>query len=507
MDRRRGAAEHAVLTLLRSVRERDRLGGTCTHGDIVPALAESVIAELASSGARSRRFAILRRSDVAGEKHAAIAADLGVSRSQFYRDLQTARAEFAETLQQRMAASAAPFYFERFAKDVRMTAVHALRLNGRYREACDTASSIARSLDAEGAVEALCLRAEIENEVGAFDRAAAGARSAKALLKHISQPDIRRFWAAHCDLTFFEATHNATGADWSARRARLLQGFRAHGGSEPRRSRVLLKALVQEASELFERDRLRQAAAAIDDALRFIPAAQTIDRRLAVEARIRASGIHALDPQRVATELNTCAELAEAGRRECDPYMLRVGMQMMSAHFFSLGRLGEARNYAIESQALIELFGTSVDRLIVLSNLARIDVHRGDGAGALSWVALAEDIDVQAPAIRTALQISQAEALVLVSDLERAAPLSRDLDSAMQRWPRLQGRAKLARAAVQAALGQHHDAARLSDEAVELSKGTGGIPLQLRALALNVKLTGNRRSRHTLRELQSALSA
>jgi hypothetical protein len=65
----------------------------------------------------------------------------------------------------------------------------------------------------------------------------------------------------------------------------------------------------------------------------------------------------------------------------------------------------------------------------------------------------------------------------------------------------------LAEAAALAALGQDRRARECSDQAVELSRGTGGPLLQLRALDLNVKLTGNARSRLALRDLQAALHA
>ncbi len=522
MQKRLGTRDHAVLTLLRSIRSHRALAGNAIvqrslgsakgplFNDLaghIPAVVEGLLDELAASGAGRRRFTILRRSDVACEKHSAIAGDLGLSRSQFYRDLQTARAEFAEALENRLTASSATLS-DRFAKEYRITAIDTLRSGGRFREARDVASSLSRDLDAAGAVQALCLRAEIENEVGAFGSAVETAHSARSLLAHVDDEEIRELLGVECALVEMEARQSGAGMDESRRRSLLIQGLRRNGEvASPRRLTLLVKALVQDASIYFGHDMVRRASAAIEEACALVTAVEHADRRLAVDVRIRASGIRALDPHRVATEFNQSGEIAEMGRRFSDARTLRVGMQMMAAHLFSLGRLDEARAHAAESHALIELFGSDLDRIIVLSNLARIEVHRGDGKAALDWIRLARDVGCDVPVMRKALDISETEALVLAKETDRAASLSRELDRDIDDWQRLQGRAKVARAAVLAATGHQREACVYSEEAVELSRGTGGIPLQMRALDLNAKLTGNPRSRKALRELGEALTA
>jgi hypothetical protein len=76
----------------------------------------------------------------------------------------------------------------------------------------------------------------------------------------------------------------------------------------------------------------------------------------------------------------------------------------------------------------------------------------------------------------------------------------------VREWPRLLGRAKLAEATALSALAREAEARRCSAQAVELSHGNGGPLLELRALDLNVRLTGSPKSLHALRELQAALN-
>jgi len=95
---------------------------------------------------------------------------------------------------------------------------------------------------------------------------------------------------------------------------------------------------------------------------------------------------------------------------------------------------------------------------------------------------------------------------VLLDRAERAVELARAAGARVTAWPRLLGRSKLAEATALCALERSAEARRCSVAAVELSHGGGGPLLELRALDLNVRLTGSATSLHALRELQAALS-
>jgi hypothetical protein len=169
--------------------------------------------------------------------------------------------------------------------------------------------------------------------------------------------------------------------------------------------------------------------------------------------------------------------------------------------------LEEANQFALEAWALIDLFGSALDRVIVLSNLARIDIHRRDGNEALRWISLARAVSCDAFSITQALAISEAEALILVGHPERAAGMAHSLGDRVGNWPRLLGRAKLAEATALSTLRREREARECSEAAVEFSRGTAGPLLHLRALDLNLKLGGSSASRAELRDLKAALNA
>ncbi|MDQ2865915.1 MAG: hypothetical protein M3R51_06780 [Candidatus Eremiobacteraeota bacterium] len=526
MKKRRDLRRRAVLSLLHTVCR----GGTLAQNALVrecvgvlcaplvserrdelaaelPGIIEQLIGRLScGSEQQQRRLCVLRRSDIAREKHSVIAREIGLSRSQFYRDLHAARTEFAEALEERLSARSIGTAVNEFANDVRVIAIEALRDAGRYEEACERATALARDSDAAGAIRALCMRAALETESGAFARALDSAKEARALLTRLDESRLRNILDATCDSVELEVAH-CQGSPGDLRvRAILIDRLRASRSDGDREHAMLLaRALVDEGSILFEQDRVLQALASIGEASAIIACERLTDTRLAVDVRIRASGIHALEADRVCAALDETTAIAELGRRRGDVRTLRVGLQMMAAHLLTLGRLDEAKRYASESWALIDLFGSELDRAIVLSNLARIDVHRRDGIAALRWIQIARDSSCDAFSITQALAISEAEAYVLIDQAARAADLTRALNVRVQGWPRLAGRAKLAHAVALSAIGSAREARQCSDEAVELSRGTGGLPLHLRALDLNVRLTGNARSRNALRDLYAAL--
>jgi hypothetical protein len=389
-----------------------------------------------------------------------------------------------------------------------LVAIETLRTGGRYDAACAMASRLARDADAPEALRALCTRADLENELGAFAAARRTVCLARGLLPHVADDGLRALLAMQCDAVDFEATHCQGHPESVAARRSLIGGLRAYSGPYRREyTALLVKALVEEASISFERGEATRALATIGEADALVAREPLSDHRLAVDVKIRASGIRALQPDQVGRALDESRRIVDDGRRTADAHSLRVGMQMTSAHLLTLGRFDEAKRYALEAQALIDFFGSTLDRVIVLSNLARIDIMRRDGASALRWIRLARTLPCAAFTITHALAISEAEALVLVDQTERAVGLARALSARMLDWPRLLGRAKLAEAISLAAAGYGGEARSCSDEAVELARRDGSPLAEVRALELNARLTGSRASRVALRDLRLALNA
>jgi hypothetical protein len=438
-----------------------------------------------------------------------IACDMSLSRSQFYRDLREARERFTDALEDRLCLqTSGSKAFNRIDHDeARFVAIDALRDSGQFERAYGLALALVRdSHEAMRAIRARSLCAELQTELGSFAEARSATKQTRALLAYVADYRLKDVFDANCDLAEFEAAHCQGKPAAPSARNLLLERLRCGYSRDDRYTETLIKALIEEASILFEQGDDVGALATIDEASAIVARERLTGTRLAVDVAIRASGIRALRADRVSRALEETAEIVEVGSRNGDVRSLRVGMQMMSAHLLTLGRFAEAKHFALEAWALIDLFGSTLDRLIVFSNLARIEIHRRDGSAALGWIEAARALPCDPFSISQAVAISEAEALALIEQPDRAAEMAHSLGARVRNWPRLLGRAKFAEATALAALHREREARAYSQEAVELSRRAGGPLLQLRALDLYVKLGGNSASRAALRDLQAALT-
>jgi tetratricopeptide (TPR) repeat protein len=519
----------AAVTLLRSMRNRHALlrhpvveqacGNVTPEQDLrrraefaghLPDIVTSILDELSSeSEQQRRRFAVLRKSDIDRKSHATIAAEMSLSRSQFYRDLREARERFTDALEVRLHLQTSGHKaFHGIARDdARFVAIGALRDSGQFARALDVALTLARdSGDARQAIRALCACAELQTELGSFAEARSTTKQARALLAGVADVRLKNVLNANCDLVEFEAAHCQGKPAAASVRSLLIDRLRCDYSRDDGYTETLVKALVEEASILFEQSDEARSLAIIEEASSIVARERLAGTRLAVDVAVRASGIRALRADQVSRALAETAAIVDVGRRNGDVRNLRVGMQMMSAHLLTLGRFDEAKHFALEAWALIDLFGSTLDRLIVFSNLARIEIHRRDGRAALGWINAARALSCEPFSISQALAITETEALTLLQQPDRAAEMAHSLSIQVRDWPRLLGRARFAEATALAALNRPREARAYCEEAVELSRGAGGPLLNLRALELCVKLGGNSASRAALRDLQSALT-
>ncbi|HET9344042.1 MAG TPA: hypothetical protein VFO25_14135 [Candidatus Eremiobacteraceae bacterium] len=494
-----------------NVAPRQDLRRRVSFADQLPSIVTSLLDELSSeSDQQRRRFAVLRKSDVERESHAAIARGMNLSRSQFYRDLREARERFTDALEDRLSLrSSGDGDFTGLAEnEAKFLAIGALRDSGQFERAYDVALTLARdSSDPRLTIRALCLCAELQTEFGSFAEARATTEQARVLLADIADSPLKNILSAGCDLVEFEVAHcQGTPAAVSDRNL-LIEALRRDYSRDRSYAETFVKALIAEGSILFEQGDVVRSLAIIDEASSIVARERLTSTRLGVDVAIRASGLRALRADQVSGALEDVAKIVEAGSRDGDVRSLRVGMQMMSAHLLTLGRFDEAKHFALEAWALIDLFGSALDRLIVFSNLARIDIHRRDGNAALGWIKAARALPCDPFSISQALAISEAEALTLLERPGRSAVMAHSAGVRVRDWPRLLGRARFAEASALVALRREREARAYSEEAVELSRGAAGPLLHLRALDLCVKLGGNSSSRAALRDLRAALNS
>lgn len=506
----------AAVTLLHNVCNRHALAQHplsrrhVEFSDQLPTIVTSILEELSSeSDQQRRRFTVLRKSDVDRESHTTIAYDMGLSRSQFYRDLREARERFTDALEHRLSVqTGSDKGFDGIAHDARFIAIDALRDSGQFERAYGVALALARDGgDAARTISALRVCAELQIELGSFAEARNAMEQARGLLADVADDRLKNVLSANCDLVEFETAHCQGMPAAASVRNLLIERLRYDYSRDDCYAETLVKALVEEASILFEQGDDVRSLAIIEEASSLVARERLAGTRLAVDVAIRASGIRALHADQVSRALEDAAEIAEVGSRNRDVRSMRVGMQMMSAHLLTLGRFDEAKHFALEASSLIDLFGSTLDRLIVFSNLARIEIHRRDGTAAMGWIKAARALPCDPFSISQALAISEAEALALLEQPDRAAEMAHSSGVRVRNWPRLLGRAKFAEAAALADMHREREARAYSEEAVELSRGAAGPLLHLRALDLHVKLGGNSASRAALRDLQATLNA
>ncbi|HEY5426605.1 MAG TPA: hypothetical protein VIJ77_08660, partial [Candidatus Tumulicola sp.] len=286
MRRRRGPRHREVIALLHDVRSPHALGRNAfVRAEFVaqlPGLVDRLIDELgAESELQRRRFEVLRRSDVAREQQSVVAADLGLSRSQFYRDLHDARELFADALEDRLAARhSANSTFAARDDDTRFLAIEVLRNGGQYDRAREVASAVAHDADAPDAIRVLCLRAELEIESGSFAQARLTAGEARILLAHIDDARLGGLLGAQCDLVEFEAAHCQGAPAVPDRRSSLIDELRRSYGPQDREyAALLVKALIEEASMLFEQNDSTRALASIEEASSIVAHERLSDTR------------------------------------------------------------------------------------------------------------------------------------------------------------------------------------------------------------------------------------
>ncbi len=519
----------AAVTLLQNVRNRHALARhplvreACSNtaqrqdaprrvelADELPGIITLLLNGLSSESAQQRRrFSVLRRSDIEREDHAAIAHDMNLSRSQFYRDLREARDKFTEALEDRISlrTSADKTLGAIIQNDPRFVAMDALRDSGQFERAHAAALAFARdSAEAAPAIRALCLCADLQTELGEFAETHHTIARARALLPAITDNRLQDILGANCDLVELEAAHCQGTPGVASGRSVLIEHLRYGYSRDRRYTEMLVRALVEQASILFDQGDDVHSLQIIEEASSIVARERLANTRLAVDVAIRSSGIRALRADQVSRALEETSKIVEAGSRNRDVRSLRLGMQMMSAHLLTLGRFEEAKHFALESWGLIDLFGSRLDRLIVLSNLARIEIHRRDGSAALGWIKTARALRCEPFSISQALAISEAEALALLGQPDRAAEMAHSSGIRVRSWPRLLGRAKLAEATALAALNRTSEARAQSKEAVELSRLAGGPLLHLRSLSLYIKLGGDSASRAALQDLRASLN-
>lgn len=120
----------------------------------------------------SRQRAIVTRCDLRGEKHVTVAADLGISLREFYRERRRAFQRLLESIRSNLAPSQQSVHSLPTQFELDMDHVANLRLVGDFRAVFAQLERIAREARSpEHGIRALCYGVEIAADVGDDERA------------------------------------------------------------------------------------------------------------------------------------------------------------------------------------------------------------------------------------------------------------------------------------------------------------------------------------------------
>src|SRR5450755_502692 len=169
-----------------------RASAAATDREVLNAIRKSVAAhaEMLDHGqgtfdaAKFRRHReIITRCDVRGEPHALVAAALGLSRRQFYRERRRARLRLADLLWRDIPAGPAGVTEVPSEFEMRLAYVETLKAVGKFGEASDALRRVAADLrDPAARCIAWCRYADIQCDAGIIDAARASLDDARSAL-------------------------------------------------------------------------------------------------------------------------------------------------------------------------------------------------------------------------------------------------------------------------------------------------------------------------------------
>lgn len=518
--RARGAAS-GIVDLLRNVTDDERLGAhpyvrvldgrlrllgvaESSHSNAVALVREAALRAVdqlrTNRDNGERLYAIVARCDLGGEMHKIVAADLGISRRTFYRDLAFAREAIDERVHDGMLRETAPAAARPNVTDARLQTARSLAAGGHWRAAVGHFAPVVEKLHGEEAVWGHCVLAELLLDGGEVRAARRELRRARA-----AADDADGHGAAHAGLTNAKLLYQTGRAPEAARSLEQLLG----------QLETFTDAGSPLALDTFS-ETLTLLAFCYHERGDFAAAAATNARNPASDERVPVS------PSARRQFLNVDAMLAcdgsagpSAAQRACRTFydfaVARGFLDDISSALLQMGglarlerRFDEAERLAREALAIQHAIGA--DGTPVLNMLTGIAVDRGDYDGA---VRIARRMRTQATAGSHAwsgAHLHEAEALALAGRQREARAIcqrvARDADT---RDVRVAAWLRRVEAMVFDGLGDETQAFRAAGSALEIL-GKDAPPFhQIKNLLIAQHIRPSRAQRAQIRRLADVL--
>lgn len=460
----------------------------------------------ATSRERNRRAAlILQRCDLDGANHDDVAAELGVSRRQFYRDRDAALRLLKAELEGRLPAPAAYATSVNDFATLAFESAEALTALGKFD---DAKASLERIADGAASpadrLRALCEIVDIECEEMCEADALAHLHRARTLRLGIADTDT----LSHARLALSEATHATlvgNSALASAHREASIAALRDAGSTASRE--LLVRGFLAEAAALRERGEQRHAMQAIEEAQERLDQRQPQYHLLQALIFNEKGTTMMLLPGRLADASRMHQRAAEMARER---RFMRIALASLVNDCVVDYWQGKPHTALATARGVLDaardvVFSQEYARMALAVSSFALAVN--DTTAAFALVNDAASLATDAGALRSRALLAQARLRLRTGDHGGALALAMDAYGRLEHTgiKTLMGTALLYAAEAYAQLAQQREAIDAVVHAIERLERTGS-PFHLsKAYRLAAKLTGMKSHARRAHEIANTL--
>jgi hypothetical protein len=453
----------------------------------------------------SRQRAIITRCDLRGEKHAAVARDLGICLRHFYRERRRALERLLVALSQRLAVPAsvslgAPSRFELDLDHVAM-----LRLTGQFQSAFEQIASIARAAPrAADGVRAWCYAVELAADVDDGIRARQFFAEAVRASRDLDEDDIA---TAAVDVEMASAFASWQTLDFEGATRSIESAVKGIERLEPSRDKTRSRAAV---GILFRGSEIACLRGRPREGLNRLAAARSIlelmphkPPDLTAQLFLELSVVHGLTLGGTGRAIEYATEALETFRACGSSMGVAAAAGSLCTFYASAKEYVRALELGSLALDLTRSRGSMADvanHALILSQAATLS---GDAARGLALAQFARE-NANGGLFETRSLIAMAEAYLALRDYGSAAKLARRVGTAVapETWDRYQGVALRIQAEASQALGDRQTAAQCIGASIEHLERHGHPPSLKRAYEFSGRLGGRREHQRLARELE-----
>ncbi|HEY3675191.1 MAG TPA: hypothetical protein VGK84_04305 [Candidatus Tumulicola sp.] len=461
-----------------------------------------------SRGYARRRRAILERCDLRGRPHEEVAAELGLSRRQFYRDRSEAirlLAAFFTGAARRPQPRSMPSEF-----DLSLEYAESLAHLGRRSAAIASIKALVGSCPAlDEQVRALLSLTELYGDAGTLDEARAALREARAVSTRLPATAKRQILQLEGDAA-------SARVDWLSGRPDAMQATHERILAQLRNQDLLherrayeLEALSWMRMGMLARDigdttaslrLLQRADATLQSILKPTPTLRAeLAGNFGLTQMVLPNGLFA-----ATISMQRYLDLSREHNLLCDA---ADALANLSTLYLQRGEIDDARAYARSGLALAQRVSSKPQRADIAIIAALAEAESGNVAEALRLIEFARGDVLQPSPTWVLAGLALAQALLYARQFARAEKVANAAAASMSAMGMSRYCGAALRIAAEAAEGADHraEAARTIQEAIALLETRGHAVSLARAYECRARLTRRESDSRRARELRNSV--